>query len=76
MRRNNKYRIIKITSYDKAHYEVEKRKLWIFWIVETYFDCCVDGLMAGNYPIEFKSIGDAEAYIKRKSKQKDVICLI
>lgn len=73
MRQNNKYRIIKVTSCDKTHYCVEKRKLWIFWIVETYFDCCIDGLMAGDYPIEFQSVGDAETYIKRKSKQKNII---
>lgn len=62
-----KYRIIKITNGDKAHYEVQKLKMWVFWITETYFDCCIDGLMADNYPIKFNSIKDAKLFIEKQN---------
>jgi hypothetical protein len=71
-----KYRIIEITNGDKAHYEVQKLKMWVFWITETYFDCCIDGLMAGNYPIKFNSIKDAKLFIEKQNIKKEKICLI
>lgn len=71
-----KYRIIKISTGDKIHYEIQKLTLLFFWITETYFDCCVDGLMAGNYPIEFEDIDKAKNYIHNQNIKNEVICVM
>ena len=70
----DKYRIIKILYNGKIHYEVQKHITFFFWQTEKYFDCCIDGLMAGNYPIEFKSIKEAKIFIKRQNVKKEIIC--
>ena len=69
-----KYRIVKITKGNNVHYEVQKLKMWS-WITETYFDCCIDGSMARNYPIEFDSIDTAENYISEQKYRYEVVCL-
>lgn len=67
-----KYRIVKITKGTKDHYEVQKRGFLCGWNTETFFDCCIDGSMAGNYPIEFKSMSEAESYIKEQYYNEQV----
>ena len=69
------FRIVKITKGSKIHYEVQQLKMWFFWITETYFDCCIDGSMAGYYPIEFDSVEKAEIYISKQNINTEVVCL-
>jgi hypothetical protein len=67
-----KFRIVEITQGNTIHYEVQKRFL-IFWITETYFDCCIDALMAGDYPLQFDSVEKAENYIENKGVKKEIV---
>lgn len=67
-----KYRIVKITKGTKDHYEVQKRGVLWGWNTETYFDCCIDGSMAGDYPIEFRTLTDAETYIREQHTKTEI----
>lgn len=69
-----KNRIVKITTGDKIHYEVQSKFLF-WWTTETYFDYSIDGLMSGDYPHEFQTFEDAENFIENK-KTKREICKI
>jgi len=70
-----KNRIVKITTYDKIHYEVQYKFLF-WWITETYFDCSIDGLMSGDYPYEFKTIEEAEIYIKNQHTKTEICKIV
>ena len=67
-----KYRIVKVSNGETEHYEVQRKGVLWGWNTETYFDCCIDGSMAGDYPIEFKTIEDAENYIKQQGTKTEV----
>ena len=69
-----KYRIVKIITGDKIHYEVQKLIMWFFWITEEYFSCCID-CSADNFPIEFDSIEDAKLYINSQNVKMEVVCI-
>jgi hypothetical protein len=72
MRSGGNYRIIKVTRGDRVHYEVQSKGFLWGWNTETYFDCCVDGLMAGDYPHEFSTIDEAETFIKEQYTKIEV----
>lgn len=66
------HRIIKITKGSKIHYEIQKKGVLWGWNTITYFDCCVDGSMAGEYPLEFKTIEDARGYIENEHETREI----
>ena len=62
------YRVVQVQQGEKVHYEIE-RKSFFWWVTETYFDCCIDGLMAGYYPYELKSKEEAILFIENELQE-------
>lgn len=70
-----KYKIVKTYSNNNNHYIVKKKILFV-WTTLTYFDCCIDGMMAENYRYEFDTVDEAERFIGCHDIKEENICII
>lgn len=61
------FRIVEVKKGTKIHYEIQELEsffLFWYWTTLTQFNCCDDGYCAGDDPIKFEYIEQAEKYIK------------
>lgn len=63
------FRIIEVKKGSKIHYEIQMLESFFlflgwYWSTLTEFTCCNDGSCAGEDPIEFEYIEQAEKYLK------------
>lgn len=55
------YRIIKVTTYDKVYYKVQKKFLWWWWFTEILPDIGI----TGTYDVAFELVEEAEEHIRK-----------
>ncbi len=64
-------RVIKVRQGTTQHYEIERKRLWVFWLPLLSYSREAGGLV----PIRFKTLGDVQEFILNLKPKREIVNL-